>query len=225
VQLSPRCLLGAQRRGEACAQRVGTALLLHRTVAGAGPYTELGRRTLICRVSGRGCASMRLRRPRACLTRAHPCALRPPLQVHCLSGHDQTVCSILSQAADPQVRQGSVLHPVQPDCVFHPVPGSRPSGAASWVLLRMRVVAGPRGPSAVPLFGNHGQAELGVGCGSALPLVRHPQQVPCRATGASRTLHKTLCTPCADACSSACAHTRAHSYLCCVCVVHCCCHR
>ncbi|KAF5825740.1 WD40-repeat-containing domain protein, partial [Dunaliella salina] len=29
------------------------------------------------------------------------------LQVHCLSGHDQTVCSILSQAGDPQVITGS----------------------------------------------------------------------------------------------------------------------
>lgn len=29
--------------------------------------------------------------------------MRTKVQVHCLSGHDQTVCSILSQATDPQV--------------------------------------------------------------------------------------------------------------------------
>lgn len=30
--------------------------------------------------------------------------MRTKLQVHCLSGHTQTVCSILAQPTDPQVR-------------------------------------------------------------------------------------------------------------------------
>lgn len=29
--------------------------------------------------------------------------MRTKVQVHCLTGHDDTVCSILSQATDPQV--------------------------------------------------------------------------------------------------------------------------
>lgn len=33
--------------------------------------------------------------------------MRTKVQVHCLSGHEQTVCSILSQAADPQVCSNS----------------------------------------------------------------------------------------------------------------------
>lgn len=33
------------------------------------------------------------------------CASR--MQVHCLTGHDDTVCSILSQGTDPQVRAPS----------------------------------------------------------------------------------------------------------------------
>ena len=31
--------------------------------------------------------------------------MRTKVQVHCLSGHDDTVCSILSQGVDPQVRR------------------------------------------------------------------------------------------------------------------------
>jgi pleiotropic regulator 1 len=36
--------------------------------------------------------------------------MRTKVQVHCLSGHDDTVCSILSQGVDPQVRQSPSEH-------------------------------------------------------------------------------------------------------------------
>jgi len=41
--------------------------------------------------------------------------MRTKVQVHCLSGHDQTVCSILSEAPDPQVRARLMLCV----CVWH----------------------------------------------------------------------------------------------------------
>lgn len=39
--------------------------------------------------------------------------MRTKVQVHCLSGHDDTVCSILSQGVDPQARRPLLCAPAQ----------------------------------------------------------------------------------------------------------------
>jgi pleiotropic regulator 1 len=42
--------------------------------------------------------------------------MRTKVQIHCLSGHDETVCSILTQGTDPQVRLRTAQHPCVSVC-------------------------------------------------------------------------------------------------------------